>query len=132
MNKPKIMIKEKTMKTLTTIPIFRIFDEDKAKEFYIEYLEFKVDFEHKFEDDFPIYMQVSKDSWFIHLSEHHGDCSPGASVMLEMKGIKDYQEKLLAKQYKHARPGIEETEWDTIEMTISDPFGNRLTFFENV
>jgi hypothetical protein len=120
------------MKTKTIIPIFRIFDEVKAKEFYVDFMEFKVDFEHKFEDDFPIYMQVSKDSWFIHLSEHHGDGCPGSSIMLEMEDVESYQKKLLAKKYKHSRPGIEKTEWDTIEMSISDPFGNRLTFFENL
>ena len=30
-------------------PILRIFDEDKAKEFYIEYLEFEILFEHRFQ-----------------------------------------------------------------------------------
>lgn len=119
------------MRTKTVIPVFRIFDEIKAKEFYIEFLGFKIDFEHKFEEDFPLYMQISKENWFIHLSEHHGDCCPGASVMFEMEQIREYQQILYTKKYKHSRPDLEETDWGTIEMTIHDPFGNKLTFFEN-
>ena len=119
------------MKTKPIIPVFRIFDADKAKEFYIDFLGFKIDFEHTFEEGLPIYMQVSRDGWHIHLSEHHGDCCPGSAIMLEMTGVKKFQEELLAKKYKHARPGCDKTEWGTIEMRIADPFGNKLTFFEN-
>src|SRR6185295_19052023 len=31
----------------------------------------------RFEPDLPLYMQVSRDRCVLHLSEHHGDCSPG-------------------------------------------------------
>jgi catechol 2,3-dioxygenase-like lactoylglutathione lyase family enzyme len=31
-----------------TTPILRIFDEAKAKEFYVEFLGFRVDWEHRF------------------------------------------------------------------------------------
>ncbi len=42
------------------IPIFRIFDEAKAREFYVGFLGFAVDWEHRFEPDMPLYMQVSR------------------------------------------------------------------------
>src|SRR5260370_25943062 len=45
----------------TTIPILRIFSVDKAKEFYVDYLGFKVDWEHHFEENTPAYIQVSRD-----------------------------------------------------------------------
>ena len=32
-----------------------------AKEFYIELLEFTVDWEHRFEENMPLYMQISND-----------------------------------------------------------------------
>ena len=41
-------------------PLIRIFDENKAKEFYVEFLGFNIDFEHRDSDDTPRYMQVSK------------------------------------------------------------------------
>ena len=36
-----------------TVPIFRIFDEQKAMEFYIDFLGFALDWEHRFEENFP-------------------------------------------------------------------------------
>jgi hypothetical protein len=39
------------------IPILRMFDVAKAREFYIGYLGFNVDFEHRFHDDAPLFMQ---------------------------------------------------------------------------
>jgi uncharacterized glyoxalase superfamily protein PhnB len=110
-----------------TTPILRIFDEAKAREFYVDFLGFKVDWEHRFEDNLPLYMQISKDGCVIHLSEHHGDCSPGAQVRIETDELEDFQKQLLAKQYKYARPGIKDMPWGK-DMSVGDPFGNRLTF----
>ena len=59
-----------------TTPILRIFDEAKAKEFYIDFLGFKIDWEHRIEPEMPFYMQVSKDNCLIHFPEHVGDCRP--------------------------------------------------------
>jgi catechol 2,3-dioxygenase-like lactoylglutathione lyase family enzyme len=108
-------------------PILRIFDEAKAKEFYVDFLGFTVDWEHRYQEELPLYMQVSKDACILHLSEHHGDCSPGAAMRIETTGLEAFQASLLAKKYKYARPGIQEMPWGR-EMSIGDPFGNRLTF----
>jgi uncharacterized glyoxalase superfamily protein PhnB len=97
-----------------TTPILRMFDEAKAREFYVDFLGFTVDWEHRFEPDTPLYMQISKDQCVLHLSEHYGDGNPGAELM--------------AKHYKYARPGIEDQPWGTRELSVKDPFGNRLTF----
>lgn len=43
-----------------TCPIIRIFDEGKAREFYVDFLGFQLDWEHRFGDNFPLYMQVSR------------------------------------------------------------------------
>ena len=80
------MSTEATMTKLGRItPILRIFDEAKAREFYVDFLGFKVDWEHRFEPDMPLYMQVSKDDCIIHLSEHFGDGSPGVHVRIEIR-----------------------------------------------
>jgi uncharacterized glyoxalase superfamily protein PhnB len=119
-----------TMKSST--PILRIFDEEKAKEFYLQFLEFELDWEHRFEDDFPLYMQISYGSCLIHLSEHHGDCCPGAAIRIEVENLELLHSNLISKKYKYARPGIETTPWNTLEVRIGDPFGNRIVFFENI
>lgn len=109
------------------IPIFRSFDEVKAREFYIDFLEFNVDWEHRFGEGMPLYMQISKGNCIIHLSEHHGDCSPGAAIRIEIDELNSYHKILHEKNYKHARPGITEQPWG-VDMSISDPFGNKVIF----
>lgn len=116
------------MKLSKVTPILRVFDEAKTREFYIDFLGFSVDWEHRFEAGLPLYMQVSKSDCVLHLSEHHGDCCPGAAMRIEIDDIDSYQKELIEKQYQNARPGVENTPWGTKDMSISDPFGNRLVF----
>jgi uncharacterized glyoxalase superfamily protein PhnB len=116
------------MKMGKTTPILRIFDEHLAKQFYVDYLGFVIDWEHRFEEGLPLYMQVSRDNCALHLSEHHGDCSPGAAMRIETDDIEGYHLELSKKVYKNARPSIEQTPWNSKDMSIKDPFGNRLTF----
>jgi catechol 2,3-dioxygenase-like lactoylglutathione lyase family enzyme len=112
-------------------PIFRIFDYKKAIEFYVDWLGFKIEGEHKFDENAPVYIVISLGDLKIHLTEHHGDCSPGARIHIEnFVGLKEYHKNLLAKNYKFNRPGIEKAFWDRKIscMEVIDPFGNRLTF----
>lgn len=62
------------------VPILRIFDINKARQFYVDYLGVTVDWEHRFSEDAPLYMQVSRGGMVLHLSEHHGDATPGSVV----------------------------------------------------
>ena len=109
-------------------PILRIFDAAKAREFYVDFLGFQVDWEHRFEPALPLYLQVSRDGCVLHLSEHHGDCCPGAALRIQVEDIDAYQRDLIAKQYGYARPGVDDTPWGSRDMSVKDPFGNRLTF----
>ena len=110
-------------------PVLRLFDEESAKQFYIDFLGFQIDWEHRFEGNFPLYMQVSKDGCVLHLSGHFGDCCPGGAIRIAVADVDAYQKELLAKQYKHARPGVAEVPWGGREMSIHDPAHNRLTFY---
>ena len=116
------------MKFGKTTPILRIFDETKAKEFYVGFLGFRVDWEHRFEPGLPLYMQVSRNGCVLHLSEHHGDACPGAAMRIQADDLDAFHAELTAKNYKHARPGIQQMPWGTRDMSVHDPFGNRLTF----
>ncbi len=96
-----------------TIPILRIFDEAKAREFYVGFLGFVVDWEHRFGADFPLYMQVSRGGCQLHLSEHHGDASPGAQVRIAVGDLEALHAELIGKEYKYNRPGIQAMPWGT-------------------
>ena len=111
-----------------TTPILRIFDEIKAVEFYVDFLGFKIDWQHRFEPDSPLYLQVSHGECVLHLSEHQGDSTPGSALRIETDELEALQQQLLAKQYPFARPQIQAMPWGSQDMTIADPFGNRLVF----
>ena len=80
-----------------TIPILRIFDLAKAKEFYVGFLGFSVDWEHHFEENTPAYLQVSRAGLMLHLSEHHGDACPGSTVFVWMVGIEEFHREITSQ-----------------------------------
>jgi catechol 2,3-dioxygenase-like lactoylglutathione lyase family enzyme len=124
-NKP-----ESEIRFSDTVPILRIFEETKAKEFYVGYLGFKVDFEHRFEPTLPLYIQVSRPGIVLHLSEHHGDGSPGIVVLVRMRGIEAFHREIGTRQAAgHNRPALENVDWGK-QFQVWDPFGNRLRFNE--
>jgi len=120
------------LEVVATVPILRIFDVAKAKEFYLGYLGFTVDWEHRFEEKAPLYMQVSRGGLVLHLSEHYGDCCPGSTVFVRVRGLREYHAEISAKGYGYMRPGVEETFHRSIGMQVTDPFGNRLRFDESI
>jgi catechol 2,3-dioxygenase-like lactoylglutathione lyase family enzyme len=111
------------------IPILRSFDRDKATEFYVDYLGMTIDWEHRFEPGYPLYLQVSRDNLVLHLSEHHGDATPGSTVYVRMQGIEKLHEELVAKEYANLNPGLRTDEIGTW-LELTDPFGNKLRFNE--
>jgi catechol 2,3-dioxygenase-like lactoylglutathione lyase family enzyme len=114
------------------IPIFRMFDIEKMHSFYIDYLGFKLDWKHQFAENMPFYYQISLGDAVLHLSEHHGDSSPGSAVRIKKFELKSYYSTLLEKEYTYLKPCIEKTPWNTIELTVIDPFSNRITFYEEI
>lgn len=102
------------------------------REFYIDFLGFSVLFEHRFDPEAPLYCALRRGACELHLSEHHGDASPGGAVRIETDEIDELQRELSGKGYKHANPGIHDTPYGTREVTVTDPFGNRLIFFRNL
>lgn len=114
------------------VPVLRIFDIGKTKEFYVGYLGCTVDWEHRYEPELPLYMQVSRAGMVLHLSEHHGDGSPGAQVRVKTAGIRELHAELTAKNYGYLRPGVETMPWGEFSLQLIDPFGNHLTFYESI
>ena len=75
-------------------------------------------------------MQVSRAGMILHLSEHHGDGAPGATLFVETAGLDALHAEVNAKNYRYMRPGIEDAPWGARVMTVVDPFSNRIRFSE--
>lgn len=112
------------------IPILRMFDETKAREFYLDFLGFSIEFEHRFEADLPLYLGISRNGLQLHLSEHHGDANPGSTIFVPMQNIELLRDELLGKRYGYGRPDIVEQDWGKV-LEVYDPFGNRIRFCQS-
>ncbi|AYN96892.1 VOC family protein [Pseudomonas sp. LTJR-52] len=112
------------------IPILRMFEEAKAREFYLDFLGFTIEFEHRFEAHLPLYLGIDRGGLKLHLSEHHGDASPGSTIFVPMRNIEAFRDELLAKRYSYGRPEIVHQPWGKV-MEVHDPFGNRIRFCQN-
>lgn len=115
---------------LQAIPILRIFDEPRARAFYVDFLGMTVDWEHRFDPDSPVYLQVSRDGLVLHLSEHSGDGTPGSKLLITMDDLDGYHAEIVAREYRYNRPAIEQAPWGDRTFEAIDPFGNRLLFNE--
>ncbi|MEM9216366.1 MAG: glyoxalase superfamily protein [Cyanobacteria bacterium P01_F01_bin.150] len=116
----------------SSVSILRIFDVDKAMEFYCDYLGYSKEWEHQFGEKMPLYISVKSGNSEIHLSEHHGDSTPGSAIRIHVQGLKDYYNTLKSRNYKFMNPGLEKTPWGHQVVTVKDPFGNKLTFWEEI
>jgi catechol 2,3-dioxygenase-like lactoylglutathione lyase family enzyme len=105
------------------IPVLRIYDIAKAKEFYIDFLGFTLDWEFQFDDNAPVCFQVSRSGVTLHLSEHYGDGTPGSVVYIRGENIAALAKELNAKGARFARPSPTDT-----APKFTDPFGNVLRF----
>src|SRR5688572_390954 len=104
--------------TFRAIPILRIFDVAKAKEFYLDFLGFRIEWEHRFEDGAPAYMQIARGDLVLHFSEHHGVGSPGATLYVRTTGLVEFHREITATGCRFMRPGIERTPWRSMLMEV--------------
>ncbi|PTY38464.1 bleomycin resistance protein [Saccharospirillum sp. MSK14-1] len=110
------------------IPILRIFDVDKALAFYRDFLGMNVDWQHRHEPGLPLYCQVSTGELVLHLSEHSGDCSPGAKVFIQTDQLDALFHAISQRHYAYSKPAIETAPWGDRCFEVIDPFSNRLLF----
>lgn len=113
------------------IPVFQIFNEDLAKEFYCNFLGFHIDWEHRFDEGLPLYLQVTIGSVHLHLTEHHGDCTPGSKCRIYVDDAEELQKELVSKNYKSCEPELAIMEWGK-DLFVLDPFGNKIIFTQPV
>jgi catechol 2,3-dioxygenase-like lactoylglutathione lyase family enzyme len=113
---------------LPPIPVLRVFDAALARQFYLDWLGFRLDWEHRSGPDGPRYCQVWRGPVVLHLTEHYGDCSPGAKVFIHTDDVEALHRELATRPNPNMRPGVDLAPWNAKVMEVIDPFGNRLCF----
>jgi catechol 2,3-dioxygenase-like lactoylglutathione lyase family enzyme len=117
----------------SSIPVLRMLDENKAREFYIDYLGYEVDWEHRFGDDpdSDLYMQIHFGDSVLHLNGHATNDSPVCEVRVPVINILKYCEYLLGKTATFEKPEVVDPRYEgkPTDMNIYDPFGNLIVFW---
>ncbi len=117
----------------SSIPVLRILDESLARAFYLDFLGFEVDWEHRFSDNIqsPLYMQVSQGASILHLNGHATHDTPVCEVRIPVDGLQQYCDFLCSKQTEFSNPEVVDPRYEgrNTDMNIVDPFGNHLVFW---
>lgn len=110
--------------TQRVMPTLRITDYARSKAFYVG-LGFKIDWEHRFGAQFPVFMQVSRDGMAFFLTEHTGDCPVGGLIHLYVPNVDAWFAEFHGKGVPVKEPPNESLQ-GLRSMTIVDPDGNKL------
>jgi catechol 2,3-dioxygenase-like lactoylglutathione lyase family enzyme len=113
------------------IPVLQITSLSAAKEFYVDFLGFKFDWGNDEPQASHAYAQVSRDGVQLHLAERSEGGRPAALLFRDMTGLTALHRELMARKGQFAPTEIRFTQWDSREFEVTDPFGNKLRFWEN-
>src|SRR5688500_18250802 len=100
---------------LTGIPILRIGDYKKSIDFYIDFLGFVIDWEHRYGPNEPVYMQISRNGLILQLSENPR-FHTSTFVYVTTHGIDELYKELLNRKTDYSVPQIEITPWHTKQL----------------
>ena len=103
----------------------RITDYARSKTFYVDNLRFQIDWEHRFEPHFPVFMQVSRDNLTFFLTAHTGDCPVGGLLHLYVQDVDAWYAELLQRGVSVKEPPNESLQ-GLRAMTVIDPDGNKI------
>lgn len=110
------------------IPALRITDYERSKAYYLKTLGFTVEWEHRFEPHFPVFMSVTRDGMQLYLTQHRGDCQVGGLVHFVIPDVDAWH-----REFRQRRANVAEAPNNDLgfrNMTIKDPDGNQLRFME--
>lgn len=110
------------------VPVLRVARFDDARAFYLDYLGFGIEWEHRFEPGMPLYARLSRGGARLDLSEHHGDGTPGSAVWIPVADVYALHRDLERTRYRSMRPAVDDDAPGGPTVTVIDPSGNSLRF----
>jgi predicted enzyme related to lactoylglutathione lyase len=112
------------------IPVLQIGSLAAAKEFYMDFLGFRFDWGHEAAESSKTYAQISRDGVQLHLARS-SEARPATLLFRDMRGLTALHREISQRQGQFAPSPIRFTPYDSREFEVTDPFGNRLRFWEN-
>ena len=108
------------------VPILSVKDAQASAEFYMRALGFKVDWEHRYEEGFPLYVQISRPPLTLHLNEHGGGAGGKVELFVRVPDVDAIYKNMLDQSVK---PETEPTTqaYGIRDFCFTDPDGHRIT-----
>lgn len=108
------------------VPVLKVDDARRSVAFYRDVLGFRLDWEHRFDDGFPLYVSLSRDALTLHLSEHGDETAP-ATLVVSVEDVDAAWSELSARGLESEGPP-EDRPYGVRDFALSDPDGHRLVF----
>lgn len=119
----------------SSIPVLRMLDEARARAFYVDFLGYEVEWEHRFGEESegsPLYMQVRLGDSVLHLNGHAEEGSPVAEVRVPVRDVEGYCELLRSRTPAGGEmPEVVDPRYEGVltDLNLVDPSGNFLVFW---
>ena len=118
-----------------TFARLRIDSYNAALPFYIDFLQFAIDWEFRENENANVYMGITRGtspgiksgSLDLHLTEFPGDQPPKTQVMFDVEAVHDLYNDLKSRN-PDMTEAITDQPWGKSEVHLEDPFGNKLIF----
>ena len=117
----------------SSIPVVPMALEDETKEFYLEFLGYEIDWEHRFNSsqNSELYMLIHLGDSVLHLNGHADPDSAPIETRIPVEHLQEYAQFLCQKKSRFGMPQPVDPRYEgkNTDMNIRDPFGNLLTFW---
>ena len=118
----------------SSIPVLRMLDESAARAFYLDFLGFAIDWEHRFTPsraESPLYLQLHLGDAVVHLDGHADQNTPVAEIRIPVRDLQGYAEHLRSKRPDghEITPVDPRYEGKPTDLNLVDPAGNMITFW---
>jgi catechol 2,3-dioxygenase-like lactoylglutathione lyase family enzyme len=107
------------------VPAFRVADLPRSCEFYVEGLDFRIDWVWREAPELPAFAQISCGGLGLYLTQRAGDSVAGGLAYLYVDDVDEWAERARLRGLAIESGPCDEP-WGNRELALVDPDGNRL------
>lgn len=107
------------------VPVIPVEDYERSRSFWVDALDFEVDWEWRDEPGLPVFAQISRAGLSLYLAQRSGEAAAPCTTYVYVSDVDAWhQEALEAGLAVEAPP--QDRPWGNREMSLRDPDGNAL------